>query len=452
MRTSRLTLMLLLVTPAGAVGQSTNTPEPDIVLDFASQAVRGLPKDAGKTYHIQIVNFNPLCFSPTIQVTYQEESNHPTLAQALFAGSAKPASTAAPSPTNVGTPTPLEQAPGVRPAIWPGDPQRANAAGLVLGARRALDGVELARRRAHEIASTLENMNCGRTWNITTLMSAWEQSRAELIDAMNSYQPAIDGARRALAEAAALPEGRGGALANAIQTLREAADRIEKSTSETAESFGLARQRLDAAMNETTLAHHIDTSRSHTAVKVQVVAQRTDAEGNITRAFDVPLRRRHRVAFTTGIISTAAPSTHYDRVNRTAAPTESGGAEQEYSTFGRQSGGSWDLINPALLVSASIFNLGGGADFYLSGGTTLRNVNNQASLEPLLGVAGGLLDRLFLQIGAHFGRAEDLLITRAGETPGDVEARAVPVSVTRSDAVGTRWNVYFYTGFSIRVN
>jgi hypothetical protein len=437
--------MLLLCTPV--IAQQQN--ESAIVLDFASQAVRGLPLQAGRPYSITVINFNPLCFTPSIQVELQRADFDVAAAQALFRSSPQPAPDAV---------TPVE-GPGARDISQPTDSgsigflsnmpvsQLVNATveQLLAKAQTDLDTLETYRRAAARIVSTLENMDCAASWNISTLLRGWQGEREVLLDNVPTYETKLVRVNQYLDAAAQKQQGQNGPYASRIAALRSWVRNIEAAMKPLAAQFATTASSLDAAVAQSTFMHQFDTEHDVEGAKVTLIGDAAGTTPDVTRTFNLPMRRQHRITFSTGIVATAAPSVHYDRVNRLIDGEGEDDGVAAFSTFGEASGSDWDLVNPALFVSGSLIGLGGGASLSASLGTTLRAVNNQTLLEPLAGVGIGLVDRLFLQIGVHYGRRERLLISPPAE-------EAVPSEITRADAVGTIWKAYLFSGFSIRIN
>lgn len=438
----QLTLCLMLLSGPAYAQQKAD----GIVLDFAAQTIRGLPAHSGRAHSLSIVNFNPLCFSPSVRVDFQRATFDTQAAQALFRTSTQPEPGTAPAvdiPEAGGAGTPPADTGNV--AFTNMTVPQLIAVNPILLLERAeaeLKELDTYRHTAERIVSMLENMNCATSWNVSTVLSEWRKSREHLISSLANTDAKLGTIRRYLDAASGQPEGQREPLASLIRDFRASANRMETVLQPLNARLTVAAPRLDAASDQSTILHEFDADHDVEGATVTVSGDAAGDVPDVVRTFQIPMRRRHRIAFSTGVVATSASSVRFDRVNRIAENDD--GVTAVISTFDETSGGDWDLINPALFVSGSFFS-GGGANLFGSLGTTLRNVNNQTSLEPLVGLGLGLIDRLFLQAGLHFGRRERLLITTQ-------EGVAVPTEVTRSDAVGSRWDLYVYSGFSIRVN
>jgi len=169
------------------------------------------------------------------------------------------------------------------------------------------------------------------------------------------------------------------------------------------------------------------------------------AGSSLADKYEIPVVRRARVMNGIGILLTTIPERDYERVTR---PRFAGDTnivkDSTYSTYELRAGGT-AAVAPLVQTGVSVYDLDDGT-LYLSGGIAMRSVNNNVLPEYIVGVAGGVLDKLLLTVGWHWGRRERLLL---GE-PSEVRRRPVPAGITDGSAVGTEWKNGFAAAISWR--
>ena len=434
LRLTMIAALLAAMNPSLLLSQDVT-----VVLDFtAQQVVSGPPVRAGEVVNVRVVNFNSQCFSPTLKVEPESAPFDATAATRMFATARQPEREILPiQPGEVDIRPPLDQPMSVPigPGLAAGDHDRA-----LTRAELALEVLEPGRSSAETILSQFEGIDCAATWDVSHLLRIWDAGRDRLlrwgVESVTTLERTSEELRTV--ESAGNPEQQ----ADAKRYLNRANAMIN-----VARRLAAAQGHMDALRSGSEIVGSAVTEPDHQALRITVTG--TGDSTNVVREYRIPLKRRHRFVFSTGLVATGAPSIHYDRVNRVAAP---GDTVAHYSTFARQSGNGSDLVNPALMLSASLLPLWSSVDLYATAGTTLRTVNGDTSLEPLLGIGAGIIDRLFFHTGVHFGRAEDLLLRAKGESAEDVASREIPTVITRAGAVGVRWKPWYFAGFGLRVN
>jgi len=165
-------------------------------------------------------------------------------------------------------------------------------------------------------------------------------------------------------------------------------------------------------------------------------------EHQIVRQFRV--ERRFRAFLSTGVLVTGLPQPRYERVSRMA------GEDSTYQTYADQHRGLFNTFSPSVQYNMAFAEFGRGAPLLASFGVAVRSVRDQPLPEPFAGFSVGLIDRLLLTTGMHFGRRQELLITKEGEKPEDVEKRLIPDEITPAEAIGIRWKPALFFSISIR--
>jgi hypothetical protein len=159
------------------------------------------------------------------------------------------------------------------------------------------------------------------------------------------------------------------------------------------------------------------------------------------------VQRRFRSILSTGVLVTGLPQPNYERVTRVAS------GDSTYQTYADQNRSLLSVFSPSLQYNMSFADLGSprsGVPALVSFGVAARSVGDQLLPEPFAGLSLGLVDRLLLTGGVHFGRREDLLIVGDNEDPADIEKRAIPDEITPGEAIGTKWKGALFISISLR--
>lgn len=424
---------------------------------------------AGNRYSFKITGMNPFCFTNSMQVEATKAPFDASAAQKFFA-------TAPPPPVNQTAATPVPTAPGAPAAdadrfahadLTPeGRPKTAFE--LAGDASQILSRLDASRMQAEYIVAALKAaQNCASPTSVSPLFRAWQQYGEAVEQDMLNASIVLGSAMSAVTQA----RTRSGSseAASLLDQLGTATEEVQKKLTPVISAYLAAAQTLRANADATVLTYEsFPTERDDQSIVLTIVQKSHDGTRTDTMRVSIPLRRAFRIFFSTGIVASRVPSRHYDRTIRQAwgvpGPRETGtGAhgqavaqdtvplDSTFSTWAAVSGGQWGLVNPALFASVSLGQAF--VDFHFTVGTTLRSVNaGSQALEPLIGVGIGLLDRLFLQVGGHYGRKEVLLIRRRNESAADVANRPIPQEIVRSGAVGTDWVFARYVGFSVRLD
>jgi hypothetical protein len=426
----------------------------EITYDWSSQSLSGLPVHAGRVQRVRVEYLNPLCFTNTVRTQAERVPLNTTAVGNILRPTGSPAPNPATNPATVPTPqsTPTTGSGGVNVpvvAIPSGSVDLGAARTLLLAWTKTLGRVETHRQVGERHSSTLANLNCATAPNARFLLDDWRANGSAALDTLRQSETillrGIDELRSRLDDLPSTPAT--ATLRTDFMNLIAFTERLRNTVPPVAQRFFADAPRLSNAAERSTIVHEVEIDQDVRALRV-VVSSTPLGGGNPTAdTLNVEVRRRIRTVFSTGILGTGADSYVYDRVNRqrirNGQPTDS-----VYSTFGRTGGSSQDLLNPALLVSVSVFRVPQvESDLYVTAGTTLRTVGIAGqALEPVLGLSIGFLDQFLLSVGVHHGREEVLLL------PEGVDDRAVPSAVTRKDAVGTNRKLNLFLGFSLRVN
>lgn len=286
--------------------------------------------------------------------------------------------------------------------------------------------------------------NCSKPIDATRLFELWRERGDGVADLL---QKAITSMHDAGKELMALTDPKAEALAR----LKEQQAAIDKQLLEVADEFRPVAAHLNVVQASTVSEYSEKLGRNVEAITIKVTRRSLNDSSEATVDRRIPVMRRFRLHFSTGIVATKVSSRHFDRVNRQVVDESGKQLDSTYSTWAHISGDSQNVIAPALFVSASLMK-SDGVSVGFSLGTVLRNVNAAGnSLEPMIGAYASILDRIFLHAGLHVGREEVLLLAERKDW-NSVADRPVPASVTRSDAVGIRWQREGYFGVSIRLN
>lgn len=423
-----------------------------VIYDLATGAIERDRIVAGRDHRLVVRGLNSLCYTHAVRVTTKKAQFDAKGAEKVLGGGAKDMT---PEPAPAPPPPKPEPAPVIPPET-PRDSIRsaAVAAELANRAEWELNSVDETLGDAQALVSTFQKSEaCEDPAMSQHALNHWASHVDDLRDNMRMVARRLAGARELLDRARTTsPDAK---LAVRLDSLVAAAAALRKKAHDIRPEFNRASREIARAAQSDSIASQFWTSADDEQVDI-VVVQRARRDGTTKEtAISVPTERRHRFQVSTGIVGSWVGSPHYDRVSRpmpiTSAPDSAKSADSTYATWARVSGNGIDVVNPALLVSVSLNS--GAFGLNASAGTTLRAVNGgAAALEPLLGLGLGMLDRLFLQAGAHLGRRERLLFQMPDETGETPAARAIPQNLTRGDVVGVEWVVRPFLGFSLKLD
>lgn len=454
--------------------QNERKSKQTVTISAASGAITGLPIRAGNVLTIRIIDLNPLCFSYRVRGELLQPSFPSTLGVNLIDGSRSPSPTPGDSPlahsgqvdavadrsdTQMGMlRATMERQPTLR-GVEAVTADSLSIAAILAGLRLRLLTLDSLRSAAEDLFTTVAMAKCAHSAADSSQVEEWKTEAMTLGPPIRKGLMEILDLRSELRTASLQTGSARNPFPLLITGYQVRVDSMHSALTRAERTLATLRARLEVASRSRVLIHEVAAGSAHNVVRVHLEAIPFDSGTTQTSAIDIPLRRQHRVVFSTGVLGSTASSVHYDRVNRLASPsggtTASDAEHRVISTFARKSGNSLSLLNPALFVSLSLTGNESPIGIYGTAGTILRSLGGESSLEPLLGAGIGALDRLYLQIGVHFGRTEELLLTLPGETAtskSKSEEVPIPINITRSDAVGLRWRPHGYIGFSVRLN
>lgn len=448
---SKLTIVALLavvlLTPAAADAQYT--------YNWSTGERRGHETlKAGSPIAIQITGLNTLCYQPHVRVTTSDASvDLSGFMNVLSLADAKSDEKKETS-EEILTGDVLEQ------------DARTDALRVLADVEEWLEEAASLRFSAEYFTGTLADpCGLGRGWSIDDFATRWRGESPALLNDLSTMHERLHLAADQLDRVKQVFGS------NSIAGDAEIRDRIaiagrrltahQREIASALATLTLARPRLDALEHTTQLQTAIHPG--HNADRMQIVVQMVPLDTTARRVIppdtlDEALFRRFRVIVSTGAFVTFGPHDEYRRVNRplvrdsiapdgSVVPVQT---DSTYSTYASQRRGSLDVFSPSVQVNMTLGERWSGRPALVSLGAAGRSVNGTLIPEPFAGFGIGIIDRLVVSGGLHFGRSEVLLITRPGETAADVERRPVPGTITPADAIGVEWGVRPYLTFSVK--
>ncbi len=443
---------------------------------IATGVIGGTRMSAGEDLTVVVAGLNPFCYSGLTATLEPVEGKLDTKS---FIGSFSPTQTPQKTelPPTVPPPPPAGGGAGGRPG--PAEVALEDASNAIRRAGKsfneateALASAKLTSDRAAPIIQAVDKPPCelGPAWDGGSLLREWGAVRSTLVEELVARRAALPAIRVQLtsgetelrAAEAALAKVDAGTHRSRRESLVEqlGAERERLAALRRAESAVAANLPVQAdAMRR--INPQYSAFESAVAQQWTVMAEATQETENAKLTINLVPRpgtsaqpreivqqfrveRRYRSFFSTGVLVTGLPQPSYERVTRLA------GEDSTYQTYADRHRGVLSTFSPSVQYNLSFFEPADGASMLASFGVAVRSVRDQLLPEPFTGLSLGLIDRFVVTGGVHIGRRQELLITRDGEDPEDVEKRTIPDEITAAEAIGIRWKPALFFSISLK--